>query len=48
MNKHEFNIFPEINDTEFKSLVSNIKNNGFDKSLPITLYEDKILDGWNR
>jgi N6-adenosine-specific RNA methylase IME4 len=48
MNKHRFNIFPEMQAVDFDALKNDIKNNGYDKSLPIYLYEDEILDGWNR
>jgi hypothetical protein len=42
------NIFPMLNPTsiEFRALVDDIKENGLRE--PITLYEDKVLDGRNR
>lgn len=48
MNKHEYNIFPEMLPEDYNRLKSDISNNGFDLKYPIWLYEDKILDGWNR
>lgn len=48
MIKHEYNIFPEMLPEDYNRLKSDISNNGFDLKYPIWLYEDKILDGWNR
>lgn len=48
MNKHEYNIFPEMLPEDYNRLKSDISNNGYDLKYPIWLYEDKILDGWNR
>ena len=48
MKKHIFNIFPEASDEDFNRLLEDIRNNGFDQSQPITIFEDAILDGWNR
>lgn len=48
MNKHPYNIFPEMLAEDYNRLKSDISNNGFDSKYPIWLYEDKILDGWNR
>jgi len=46
--KHRFNFFPEISAEDSKGLKESISN-GFDESLgKITLYEGKVLDGWNR
>ena len=39
-------IFPRCSDDELQLLVSDIRDNGLRK--PITLYEEKILDGRNR
>jgi hypothetical protein len=38
--------FPAMGDAEFASLVNNIKVNG--QKLPITVYDDQVLDGWHR
>jgi hypothetical protein len=48
MIKHEFNIFPEMNNDEYQKLISDLKENGFDSTQPIFTFQDKILDGWNR
>jgi hypothetical protein len=46
--KHRLNIFPRMNEEDFARLISDIKTNGFDPTQPIYLYENAILDGWNR
>ena len=38
--------FPDMDDEEFQDLLSSIKAHG--QREPITLYQDKILDGWHR
>jgi N6-adenosine-specific RNA methylase IME4 len=48
MQKHKFNIFPEMQEEDFELLKGDIKANGFDESMPIHIYEGEILDGWNR
>lgn len=48
MNKHRFNIYPEMQPDEFYRLKENIYRSGFDKQNPIVLHDDAILDGWNR
>jgi N6-adenosine-specific RNA methylase IME4 len=48
MVKHKFNIFPEASSDDFARLVSDIATNGYDASMPITLYQGHVLDGWNR
>lgn len=48
MTKHPYNIFPEMLTEDFERLKNDIHVNGFDYKYPIWLYEDKILDGWNR
>jgi len=48
MNKHKFNIFPEMQEEDYHRLVEDIDSNGFDDSQPIFLYQGEILDGWNR
>lgn len=46
---HEFaNIFPMMTAEEHAGLVENIRQHGFDSSLPVILFQDKILDGRNR
>jgi hypothetical protein len=46
--KHEFNLYPLMVKDEMIELVLELKKQGYDNSLPITLFEGKILDGWNR
>jgi len=46
--KHKFNIFPEANSEDFNRLKDDISQNGFDDKQPIYLYENEVLDGWNR
>jgi len=48
MEKHQFNIFPEIVGSDMELLKEDIKNNGYDSRYPIYTFEGKILDGWNR
>jgi len=48
MKKHTYNIFPEASPEDFNRLLEDIRNNGFDQSQPITIFEGAILDGWNR
>lgn len=46
--KHRFNIYPEMQPEEFDRLRANLMSNGYDAKNPIWLFEDEILDGWNR
>jgi hypothetical protein len=48
MKKHKFNIFPEMSLEEFNRLKEDMQTNGFDPNYPIMLYDNQILDGWNR
>lgn len=46
--KHKFNFFPEMGAEDFQNLKSSISN-GFDATLgKIILFDNAILDGWNR
>lgn len=45
--KHEFNFFP-TNENDYKNIVKNMRENGYDITLPIIIFEGKILDGWHR
>ena len=48
MERHPFNIYPEMSDIEFEQLKTDLEANGFDTSQSVVIYESKILDGWNR
>lgn len=48
MKKHKFNIFPEAKADDYNEIRDDIAKNGFDEKRPVTLYEDEVLDGWNR
>lgn len=48
LEKHELNLYPVSPPGDFADLVESIQNNGFDMSLPIVLFEGKVIDGWNR
>ncbi len=48
MQKHKFNIFPEMKPEDLERLHNDLKQNGYDVRQPIFIYQDAILDGWNR
>ena len=48
MKKHRFNVFPEANQEDFDRLVDSIRTNGFDRTLPVIVYNGEVIDGWNR
>ncbi len=48
MKKHKLNILPEMKEEAYVSLKNDIEKNGFDNKFPIYIYEDEIIDGWNR
>ena len=48
LDRHKFNIFPEAGAEDFSRLLSDMRQNGFDAAMPISLYQGAILDGWNR
>lgn len=48
IEKHSLNKFPEMSKEHFNNLKNDIIVNGYDKTFPVYLYEDKIIDGWNR
>src|ERR1035437_6840926 len=48
MKKHEYNILPEMNQEQYLELKNDIIENGYDDRYPIWLYENDIIDGWNR
>jgi len=45
--KHGINIYPEITGDKHTGLKDSLAK-GFDPIFPIVLYEDQVLDGWNR
>ena len=48
MNRHKYNILPEMSADEYQILKNDIEKNGYDKNYPIWLYDGEILDGINR
>lgn len=46
--KHELNIFPDMNSGDYVILEKSLESEGFLKDFPIILYQGKILDGWQR
>ena len=48
MKKHRLNIYPEMKEEAYLSLKNDIEKNGYDFKFPIWIYEDEIIDGWNR
>jgi N6-adenosine-specific RNA methylase IME4 len=48
MQKHKFNIFPEMLDEDYQRLKADLQANGYDAKLPIMTYQGAIIDGWNR
>ena len=48
MKKHRLNILPEMQQEAYSSLKNDIEKNGFDNKFPIYIYQDEIIDGWNR
>jgi hypothetical protein len=48
LKRHPFNIYPEMSDEDYSALKSDIQKNGYDRKYPIWLFENSILDGWNR
>ena len=48
MQKHKFNIFPEMQPEDYGRLKADIQSNGYDMKQPIYTYDGGILDGWNR
>ncbi len=41
-------ILPMMNDNDYQTLLNGMKQNGYDDSHPVILYEEKILDGVHR
>lgn len=48
LKRHKFNIFPEAKPEDYARVRDDIRDNGFQLDNPIVIYEDAILDGWNR
>jgi N6-adenosine-specific RNA methylase IME4/ParB-like chromosome segregation protein Spo0J len=49
MKNHKLaDLFPMMNAEEMNALISSMRENGYDKSLPITTLDGEILDGRNR
>lgn len=43
--RHKFNIFPEAGAEDFARLVDDMRANGYDAAMPITLYQGAIRIG---
>jgi len=48
MEKHKFNIFPQIGKEDYNRLESDILNHGYNPTFPIWVYQNAIIDGWQR
>lgn len=48
LQRHKFNLFPKASEEDFARLLDDMRANGYDDTMPITLYQGAILDGWNR
>lgn len=48
LQRHKFNLFPKASEEDFARLLDDMRANGYDATMPITLYQGTILDGWNR
>ena len=48
LQRHKFNLFPKASEEDFARLLDDMRANGYDATMPITLYQGAILDGWNR
>ena len=42
------NLFPMMTENERAALVDDMRQNGYDQTAPVVVYEGKILDGRNR
>jgi N6-adenosine-specific RNA methylase IME4 len=48
MQRHKFNIFPEMQPEDYIRLKNDMAKNGYDSTMPIMIYHGDIIDGWNR
>ena len=48
MQRHKFNIFPEMQPEDYIRLKNDMAKNGYDSTMPIMIYQGDIIDGWNR
>lgn len=48
MQRHKFNIFPEMQPEDYIRLKNDMAKNGYDSTMPIMIYQGEIIDGWNR
>ena len=48
LEKHPFNVFPEMTAEEREEVRSDIQKHGYDERYPVIIYQEKVLDGWNR
>lgn len=48
MQKHKYNVLPEMSAERYAELLDDLRKFGYDETQPIVIYEGAILDGWNR
>lgn len=46
--RHEFNKMPQMRESDYTALLDSLRLSGFSAAHPIVMYENAILDGWNR
>jgi len=47
MKKHKYNLYREIKGEQYENLKNSISKK-YDDTFPVIVYENEILDGWNR
>lgn len=48
LTKHRYNFFPEMPAEDRLKLENDLRDNGYDETQPIYIYQNAVLDGWNR
>ncbi|MCY3941352.1 MAG: ParB N-terminal domain-containing protein [Gammaproteobacteria bacterium] len=41
-------IYPRMDESEYRALVESIRDQGFHADKPVVVYEEQIIDGWHR